>query len=301
MNLGFIGLGRMGGNMARHLGAAGHNVAVFDLAPAAMERLAGKPGIRPARSVAELAAGAEVVFTSLPGPPEVESIVTGEGGLLESMKPGSVYVDLSSNAPSLVRELHSTLAEKGIAMVDAPVSGGEEGAIAGNLSVMVGGEKETFERVKPLLAAFGAPEKLFHCGDIGAGSVTKLCNNITGFSIGVILSESLTLGVKAGVDVQTLASVIGVSSGSSNRLVRKFPQYLFKGNFTPGFMVQLAAKDARLALQLAEEVGVPMAAATYTRSQLDEAMNRGWAEHDSDSVARLQEERAVVQLRLSVW
>jgi len=298
MNLGFIGLGRMGGNMARHLGVAGHDVAVFDLAPAAIERLAGKPGIRAARSVAELAAGAEVVFTSLPGPPEVESIVTGEGGLLESMKPGSVYVDLSSNAPSLVRELHSTLAEKGIAMVDAPVSGGEEGAIAGNLSVMVGGEKEIFERVKPLLVAFGAPEKLFHCGDIGTGSVTKLCNNITGFSIGVILSESLTLGVKAGVDLQTLASVIGVSSGSSNRLVRKFPQYLFKGNFTPGFMVQLAAKDARLALQLAEEVGVPMAAASYTKSQLDEAMNRGWAEHDSDSVARLQEERAGVQLRL---
>ena len=300
MKLGFVGLGRMGGNMARHLGAAGHDVLVFDAHPPAIQRLAEKPGISAADSIAEVAAHADAVFTSLPGPPEVESVVLGAGGLLESMKPGSVYIDLSSNAPSLVRRLHATLAARGIDMVDAPVSGGEEGAIAGNLSVMVGGDKDVFERVKPLLLAFGGEGKIFHCGGIGAGSVTKLCNNITGFSIGIILSESLTLGVKAGVDLNTLASVIGVSTGSSNRLVRKFPQYLFKGNFTPGFMVQLAAKDARLALELADEVGVPMAAASYTRSQLEEAMKRGWASEDSDSVARLQEERAGVQLRLPV-
>jgi 3-hydroxyisobutyrate dehydrogenase len=300
MKLGFIGLGRMGGNMARHLGAAGHDVLVFDTQPEAMQRLAEKPGISAAESIGEIAAHADAIFTSLPGPPEVEAVVLGASGLLESMKQGSVYIDLSSNAPSLVRRLHATLAARGISMVDAPVSGGEEGAIAGTLSVMVGGDKDTFARVEPLLLAFGGEGKVFHCGDIGAGSVTKLCNNITGFSIGIILSESLTLGVKAGVDLAVLSKVIGVSTGSSNRLVRKFPQYLFKGNFVPGFMVQLAAKDARLALQLADEVGVPMAAATYTRSQLDEAMNRGWASEDSDSVARLQEERAGVQLRLPV-
>jgi 3-hydroxyisobutyrate dehydrogenase-like beta-hydroxyacid dehydrogenase len=290
----------MGGNLARHLGAAGHDVLVFDTQPAAVQRLAEKPGIAAADSISELAAYADTVFTSLPGPPEVEAVVLGSGGLLESMKPGSIYVDLSSNAPSLVRRLHTTMKQRGITLVDAPVSGGEEGAIAGTLSVMVGGEQDTFERVKPLLQAFAGEGKVFHCGEVGAGSVTKLCNNITGFSIGVILSESLTLGVKAGVDLKTLADVIGVSTGSSNRLVRKFPQYLFKGNFVPGFMVSLAAKDARLALELADEVGVPMHAASYTRSQLEEAMARGWAGEDSDSVARLQEERAGVQLRLPV-
>ncbi len=298
MDLGFIGLGRMGGNMARHLGAAGHNVAVYDLAPAAIERLKGQPGIKAANSVHELAGASEVVFTSLPGPPEVEAIILDEGGLLGGMKPGSTYVDLSSNAPSLVRSLHAKLAEKGINMVDAPVSGGEEGAIAGTLSVMVGGAKDDFDRLKPLFSSFGS--NVFHCGDIGAGSVTKLCNNITSFSIGVALDEALTLGVKAGVDLKILADVIGVSSGASNKLTRKHPNYLFKGNFTPGFMVALAHKDARLALELAEELGVPMTASSYTKAQLDEAMARGWATEDSDAVARLQEERAGVQLRLKM-
>jgi 3-hydroxyisobutyrate dehydrogenase-like beta-hydroxyacid dehydrogenase len=197
-----------------------------------------------------------------------------------------------------VRTLHARLAEKGITMVDAPVSGGEEGAIAGTLSVMVGGDKATFERLKPLFGTFGS--NVVHCGDIGAGSVTKLCNNITSFSIGVALDEALTLGVKAGVDLSVLASVIGVSSGSSNKLTRKHPNYLFKGNFTPGFMVALAHKDARLALELADEVGVPMTASRYTKAQLDEAMARGWGSEDSDAVARLQEERAGVQLRLQM-
>jgi 3-hydroxyisobutyrate dehydrogenase-like beta-hydroxyacid dehydrogenase len=300
MKLGFIGLGRMGGNMARHLGAAGHDVAVFDVYAPAMQALVERPGISIADSVAEVASGAEAVFTSLPGPPEVESVVLGPSGLLESMQSGSVYLDLSSNAPSLVRRLHGTLAEKGIAMLDAPVSGGEEGAIVGTLSVMVGGDDATFERMKDVLSAFAGEGKVFHCGSIGAGSVTKLCNNICSFANGVILSEALTLGVKAGVDLSVLASVISVSSGSSDRLIRKYPRYLFKGNFTPGFMVSLSAKDARLTLELAEEIGVPMQVASMVRAQIEEAIARGWASDDSDSVAKLQEERAGVQLRLPV-
>jgi 3-hydroxyisobutyrate dehydrogenase-like beta-hydroxyacid dehydrogenase len=298
MKLGFIGLGRMGGNMARHLGAAGHDVSVLDLHQPAMEALVEKPGISIADSLAEVASGAEAVFTSLPGPPEVEAVVMGPGGLAESMQPRSVYLDLSSNAPSLVRRLHDSLASKGIAMLDAPVSGGEEGAIAGTLSVMVGGDRAVFERMQPVLAAFAGEGKVFHCGAIGAGSVTKLCNNICSFANGVILSEALSLGVKAGVDLGILASVIGVSSGSSTRLLSKYPRYLFKGNFKPGFMVSLSAKDARLTLELAQELGVPMQVASMVRGQIDEAVARGWASEDSDAVARLQEERAGVQLRL---
>jgi 3-hydroxyisobutyrate dehydrogenase-like beta-hydroxyacid dehydrogenase len=263
-----------------------------------MQALVEKPGISIADSLAEVASSAEAVFTSLPGPPEVESVVLGSGGLLESMQAGSVYLDLSSNAPSLVRRLHATLAAKGIAMLDAPVSGGEEGAIAGTLSVMVGGDEPVFQRMQPVLAAFAGEGKVFHCGSIGAGSVTKLCNNICSFANGVILSEALTLGVKAGVDLAVLAKVISVSSGSSNRLITKYPRYLFKGNFKPGFMVSLSAKDARLTLELADEMNVPMQVASIVRAQIDEAAARGWASDDSDSVARLQEERAGVQLRL---
>jgi 2-hydroxymethylglutarate dehydrogenase len=297
MTVGFIGLGRMGSHMARHLAESGQELIVYDLRPEAIAQLTALPGVRAGKSYADVASNSEVVFTSLPGPPEVESVVLDEGGIRDSLKPGSTYVDLSTNSPALVRSLYATLAEKEIALLDAPVSGGVEGAAAGTLSIMAGGDEAVFERMKPLLSAIGT--KLFYCGAIGAGSVVKLCNNILGATSAVILSESLTLGVKAGVDLKTLAEVIGASTGSSFRLLHKFPRYLFKGNFEPGFAIDLSAKDTRLFLELAEQFEVPLAMAAITDRELKAAQERGWGAEDSDALGRLQEERAGVQLRLS--
>src|ERR1700687_4018421 len=169
MQVGFIGLGHMGQHMARHVAEAGHHVAAFDLRPEAVAELTRTPGARRAASVAGAAQGAEVVFTSLPGPPEVEAVATSPDGLLESMRSGAVYVDLSSNSPALVRRLSAAFAERGIAMLDAPVAGGVEGARAATLSVMVGGDRSTFDRVQSVLKAIGT--KVFYCGPSGNGSI----------------------------------------------------------------------------------------------------------------------------------
>jgi 3-hydroxyisobutyrate dehydrogenase len=155
VQVGFIGLGHMGQHMARHVAEAGHSVAAYDLRPESVAQLTQTPNARKTTSVSEAASGAEVVFTSLPGPPEVASVATAPDGLLESMQPGTVYVDLSSNSPTMVRKLHAAFAEKGIAMLDAPVAGGVTGAEAGTLSIMVGGDRAVFERVKPVLSAIG--------------------------------------------------------------------------------------------------------------------------------------------------
>jgi 3-hydroxyisobutyrate dehydrogenase len=297
MEIGFIGLGRMGYHMARHVADAGHALTVYDMRPEAAEMLAAAaPNVRVAASIADAAREKELVFTSLPGPPEIEAIVLDEGGLLGSMRWGSTYVDLSTNSPTLVRRLAAELAARGITMLDAPVSGGVDGAEAGTLSVMVGGDEAAFERLRPVLSTIGT--KLFYCGGIGNGSVTKLCNNICGAVIAMISSEALTLGVKAGVDVQTLQQVIAVSTGGSQRLANRFPRYLLARNFEPGFSVALSAKDTHLALDLAHELEVPMQTGELAGKELDEAIARGWAALDMDIVPTLQEERAGVQLKL---
>jgi 3-hydroxyisobutyrate dehydrogenase len=297
VNVGFIGLGQMGSRMVRNLARAGHAVTAYDVRPAAVASVAATTGIRSASSVAEAVSGNDVVFTSLPAPKDVEDVVLGPDGVRDLAAPGAVFVDLSTNAPSVVRRLAIELAAQGIRMLDAPVSGGVEGAEAGTLSIMVGGEPEVFATVKPVLAAMGT--KLFHCGAIGNGSVVKLCNNIAGQSYALITAEVLTLGVRAGVDLATLAEVIGTSTGSNTRLTRTFPRRVFPRMFeNPGFSAYLSAKDTRLALELAHDLGVPMQVGEAVGSDMDEVMARGWGPLDFDVVARLQEERAGVVLEL---
>lgn len=295
MEVGFLGLGRMGANMARHLVNAGHTVRAYDISARSLEQFVQATGATQCSTIAEVAKGADAVFTSLPGPKEVEATVCEPGGLRDAMQPGSVFIDVSTNAPSVVRRLAAVLAERGIAMLDAPVSGGVDGAEAGTLSVMVGGEKAAFEKAEPLLLAFGA--RTFYCGDIGAGSVTKLCNNYCSFANAVSAGEALTLGVKAGVDVKVLQSVIAVSTGASNKLINRFPKFLFQRNFEPGFMSSLAAKDMFLALELSEEVGVPMEVGEIVGRKMREVLEKGWGELNSDALVLLQEELAGVELR----
>ena len=184
----------------------------------------------------------------------------------------------------------------GVSVLDAPVSGGVYGAEAGTLAVMVGGDQAVFDKAKPALDAIGA--HVVYCGPIGSGMVCKICNNLISMGVGVLLAEALTLGVKSGVDLAVLADAIANSSGNCNRITEKFPRYLFKGNFEPGFSTALAAKDVRLATDLGRELGLSMELSNLVDQIHVEAMFRGWGHEDSDSVAKLQEEKAGVQLRI---
>ncbi len=297
MKLGFIGTGNMGNPMAANLIKAGHSLTVHDLRQEAAINLL-EMGAAWADSPKEAVPGNDAVLTSLPVPRDVEAVILGEGGILEAADSGAVIFDLSTNSPTVVRRLHETCAQRGVALLDSPVSGGVYGAAAGTLAVMVGGDRAVFNRFESTLGAIGS--HVVYCGDIGAGSVCKICNNLLSMGIGVLLSEALTLGVKAGVDLATLADVIAHSSGSSKRLTEKFSRYLFQGNFEPGFATALAAKDVRLATDLGREYGVPMDLSNLVDQRHVEAMFRGYGPQDSDAVARIQEEKAGVQLRLNV-
>lgn len=295
MKIGFIGTGNMGNPMATNLIRAGHQLTVHDLRRQATTNLL-ELGATWADTPRDAVSGNELVFTSLPVPRDVEAVVLGEKGILEGAARGLVYADLSTNSPTVVRRLHQTCAQKGVVMLDTPVSGGVYGAAAGTLAVMVGGDERVFRRIKPALDAIG--RHVVYCGPIGNGSVCKICNNLLSMGTGVLLAEALTLGVKAGVDLAVLADVIANSSGSCRRLTDKHPRFLFKGNFEPGFATALAAKDVRLATDLGREYGIPMELSNLIDQRHVEAMHRGWGAEDSDAVARIQEEKAGVQLRL---
>ncbi len=295
MKVGFIGLGNMGNPMATNLARAGHELTVHDLRREAATNLL-EMGANWADSPKDAVPGNDVVFTSLPVPRDVDAVVLGENGILEGATPNTVYMDLSTNSPTSIRRVHDLCAEKGISVLDAPVSGGVYGAAAGTLAVMVGGDRAIFDRMKPTLDAIGS--HVVYCGPIGNGMVCKICNNLLSMGIGVLMTEALTLGVKAGVDLATLADVIANSSGGNRRLVEKFPRFLFQGNFEPGFATALAAKDVRLATDLGREYGIPMELSNLVDQRHVEAMFRGWGPEDSDAVSKIQEEKAGVQLRL---
>ena len=295
MNVGFIGCGNMGNPMASNLINAGHQLTVHDLRREAATNLL-EMGAVWADNPKDVVSGNEVVFTSLPVPRDVEAVVMGENGILEGSGPNTIYMDLSTNSPTTIRRIHDLCGEKGVAVLDAPVSGGVYGAAAGTLAVMVGGDKAIYDRMKPTLDAIGS--HVVYCGPIGNGMVCKICNNLLSMGIGTLMAESLTLGVKAGVDLAVLADVIVNSSGGNRRLMEKFPRYLFKGNFEPGFATALAAKDVRLATDLGREYGIPMELSNLVDQRHVEALLRGWGPEDSDAVAKLQEEKSGVQLRL---
>ena len=295
--VGFIGLGNMGGGMAGNIQKAGYQMVVHDINEGATRPFL-EGGAHLASSPADVASQCDVTFTSLPGPREVEAVAVGLEGVLQGAKP--VYIDLSTSRPTLIRELEPKFREKGVHVLDAPVSGGKSGAQSRNLAVMVGGDREVFERVKPLLDAFG--DKVFYAGEIGAGSVAKLVHNMIGHGVRQAIAEGMTLGVKAGVDTEALWQCIRRGSlGRMNVLHEGFVRTVFKGEYEPaGFALSLARKDIGLATELAKEFDVPMPIANLSEQLAIQAMNRGWANHDSTVVVRLQEEMADVEIRADI-
>jgi len=297
--VGFIGLGNMGSGMSMNIAKSGYKMIVHDL-----DRNAATPilefGAEWADSPREIAEKCDVIFTSLPGPLEVEAVATGENGLFEGVSESSVWLDLSTSSPTLIRRLADTFGNKGTTVMDAPISGGVRGAQRGLLAVMVGGDRDTFDQLLPLLESFG--DKVTYTGDIGAGSICKLMHNSIGYGMQMILSECLTLGVKAGVEAEALVECIRNGSvGRGNLLNVTLPETYFKGKFDPpNFALKLARKDVALALELGREYDVPMEAASHAYNELTTALNRGWGEQDSRIALLLQEERAGnIEVRLA--
>jgi 3-hydroxyisobutyrate dehydrogenase len=294
MKVGFIGLGRMGQGMARNLVKAGVPLLVYDRSAEAVKAVVDA-GAQAASSVADLASRVDVVFTSLPGPPQVEEVVLGPDGLVENMKPGLVLFELSTNSLALNRRIYEAFKSKGGSMMDAPVSGGPAGAASGDLALWIGGDQEVYDRHLDLLRKFS--DKPRRVGDIGAGTVVKLANNTAGFMLLAVMAEVFTLAVKGGVEPLEVwqALRLGVV-GKQSPLFMLTKQFL-PGQFeTPAFALKLGHKDVMLAINLAKELGVPLRLANMTLEEMTEALGRGWGEQDSRAFMKLQTERAGVQI-----
>jgi 3-hydroxyisobutyrate dehydrogenase-like beta-hydroxyacid dehydrogenase len=270
--IGFVGLGNIGFPMCRRLLESGYEVLAYDANPEAVSRLEDTPA-EPADSLKALAA-ADVVLLSLPGSDVVEEVVLGEGGLAEGLSPGKVLIDTSSSRPSSTRDLAKKLAESGVEMLDAPVSGGVLRAEEGKLAVMVGGREEVFERWREVLESFG--EKIFHVGDHGAGHLVKSLNNLLSATTLASAAEAVILAEKAGVAPEALLEVINAGNGRSYSTEVKFPKFILDRSFDDGFALGLMVKDLKIALESAAEIGHPMFSGSSISQLWQAAAARGY-------------------------
>ena len=294
MRVGFIGLGTMGAGMAANLAKTGNELVVHDVRRETAEAFLSNTAIW-ADSPKAVASQVDVVFLSLPGPSEVRAVVEGDDGLLQGMRPGGSVFDLSTNSPTVVRDLHRILGEKGFEFLDAPVSGGPAGATSGKLALWVGGNSEVFDKYKPQLDAMG--DQALYIGPIGAGSVAKLVHNCAGYTIQAALGEVFTLGIKAGVEPLALWEAVRQGVLGRRRTFDGLINQFLTGNYDPpAFALRLAHKDVALATQLGREMGVPMRIANLTLEEMTESLNRGWGNLDSRISLKLQLERSGVEV-----
>lgn len=291
--IGFVGVGRMGGPMALRLLEAGHALSVFDRSEAALEPLVAR-GARPASAPSHVASEADVVLLSLPTPLVVESVALGDDGLAHGSRVRTV-IDLSTTGPRVAAAVARALAERQVAWVDAPVSGGVAGAVRGSLAVMVSCPPPLFAEVEPLLKTFG---RTFYVGERpGLAQVAKLANNLLSTAAMAISSEALAMGVKAGVDPRVLLEIINAGSGRNSATQDKFPRAVLPRTFDIGFAVGLSYKDARLCLDEAEALGVPMIVGAAVRQLLAVTNARFGPEADFTYIAKVIEEWAGVEIR----
>ena len=293
--LGFIGLGNLGRPMALNFQKTGYPMVIHDVREEAAKPLLDG-GARLASSPTEVARLSDVTFTSVPGPKEVEEVAIGPQGVIHGIKEGGIYVDLSTSRPALIRQIEPMFREKGAHVLDAPVLSSPARAASRNLVVMVGGEREVFDRIHPILEAFS--DKIVYTGGLGTGTICKLVNNMVSCGVRQIIAEGLTLGVKAGIELDTL-----MESGSREPLGMwrdRLEQSVFQGKFEPPtFSLALYHKDVNLATELGRDLDVPMPLMNQAFQTMIHAMNRGWAEKDSFVFFRLQEEKAGIEVRSS--
>jgi len=296
MNIGFIGLGIMGKPMAKNLVKAGHKLVVFDVVAAPVKELV-EAGATAGTSPKDVASKSDLIITMLPNSPHVKAAVLGENGVLEGAKPGSVLVDMSSIAPLASREMAAELAKKGIEMLDAPVSGGEPKAVDGTLAVMVGGKEAVFAKVKDVLLKMAATAVL--CGDIGAGNVTKLANQIIVALNIAAMSEAFVLATKAGVDPERVFDAIKGGLAGSTVLNAKAPMVL-AGNYKPGFRIELHIKDLQNALDTAHESGVPIPLTSQVMEIMQALKVDGKQGEDHSGLIQFYERLAGVKVRKGI-
>jgi 3-hydroxyisobutyrate dehydrogenase len=283
----FIGTGKIGNPMAEHIIKAGHDVVVHDLRKAAAGNLLTL-GAAWAETAAAAVRDVEVVLTSVPGPQEVEAVLTRPGGIIEGASPGLAHLDLSTNLPSNAPKLAAAAAERGVTFLDSPVSGGVAGAEDGTLAVMAGGDEEVFNRYRPLLEAFG--KNIFHMGALGNGYLVKLVNNMVSLSSRQFVQEALVLAEKSGLDPLNAYAVMSVSS--SSRYVGGVQRMLEREFENPSFTLGLAAKDTGLALDAAAEVGLDLPVLAAAHNNLQEGIAAGLGELSSEAILLLYEKRA---------
>ena len=297
MKVGFIGLGTMGASIALNVIRGQHSLVVHDI-----NRRSADPhlelGATWADTPREVAAASEVVFTSLPGPTEVQAVALGDDGILAGLSVGQAYFDLSTNSPTVMREMHARFAEKGGALLDAPVSGGPDGAKSGKMAIWVGGDEDVFTLHKPVLESMSDAAR--YIGPIGAGSVAKLVHNLSGYIIQTALAETFTMGVKAGLEPDAIWEAVRQGALGRRRTFDTLYRNFLPAKFDPpDFALALAKKDVALACEVGREFEVPMKLAHTTLAELTEAMNRGWGGRDSRAAMLLQSERAGVDIQVT--
>jgi 2-hydroxy-3-oxopropionate reductase len=281
--VGFIGLGLMGKPMALNLRKAGFPLIVHNRSHAAVEALVAA-GARAAGSPAEVAAASDVVITMVPDSPDVRKVLAGPRGVFEAVRPGTILIDMSSISPVVTRELAAEAASHGATLLDAPVSGGEIGAINGTLSIMVGGDRAALEKVRPLLNAMGNPDRVTYIGDSGAGQLCKVCNQIAIGGTLAVVGEAFALARKAGVDPARVREAL-LGGFAASRVLEVHGERILKGNYTPGFRAGLYHKDMGIALDTARAHGVPMPVSAAVQQLVNAMIAAGGAEADYSGLA----------------
>ncbi|TCW35796.1 3-hydroxyisobutyrate dehydrogenase [Laceyella sacchari] len=293
LRIGFIGLGIMGKSMARNLHRAGFKVTVWNRTAAKMDEAKAEWGAHLADSPKDVAAQSDVVITMVGDTPDVREVVTGEEGVLAGARPGSVLIDMSTISPEATRELAELAAEQGVAMLDAPVSGGDVGARNGTLSIMVGGEEKVLEKVRPVLEAMG--KTIVHCGPIGAGQTVKACNQILcGLNL-LGMVEALAFAKKSGVDLEKMIQVTSQGAGGSWALANYGPRVV-KGDLDPGFSVRFQQKDLRIVLAEAERMELPLLGTATVQQLLRAVQAHGGNEDGTQALVRVMEQLGNVEI-----
>ena len=291
-NIGFVGLGIMGKPMVRNLMKEGYNVTIFDIVGEAVEEMVGE-GATPASSAMEVASKNPVVITMVPDSPQSEAAILGPGGVLEGASSGSTVIDMSSIAPASSQKIAAACEAAGVSFLDAPVSGGETGAIEGTLAVMVGGKKDVFDKNFDMLSTMSGSIVL--CGGYGAGNITKLANQIIVAGNIAALGEALVLAKKSGINPQVVFDAIKGGLAGSNVMNTKGPM-MIDGNFDPGFRIVLHQKDLHNAILTGKESGVPLIITSTVHQILGSLINDGKGNADHSAIANFMEDMAGVKI-----
>ena len=295
MQVGFIGLGTMGAPMAANVLKGGHTLTVYDVSEAAVRGLV-VAGATAATSPKAVAAASEIVITMLPDAPDVERVAFGPDGVIAGIRPGSIYVDMSTIDPAVTRKIGAAVAKKGAVMIDSPVGKTADFAVLGKLTLMVGGPANAIARCRPVLDCMGTD--FFHCGDLGAGEAMKLINNLLATVLLEASSEALVAGVKSGLTLDTMLSVMKTTMAWNNQMAMAMQKRPLLGDFTPGFMLKLAHKDCRLALAMYDSLGVTATAGRAALASLDEGRRKGMDDLDVGALLKLREDEAHVTVRV---